>query len=131
MARLIGGTKLVFLHPAFRSAVDDLLSRVSFPVTITSGYRSIEDQRRVCAELEERERRTGRHFPCATPGLSAHQWGLAVDMMGGTSFASEEHRELRQLGAALGFAFVADDPPHFEHPAWRDIRPHVRRILAL
>lgn len=131
MARVHGAAKLLFLHPAFRAAVDYLLAQVDFPVTITSGFRSIEDQRRVCAELKEKERRTGRHFPCATPGLSAHQWGLAVDMMGGSSFASAEHRDLRLLAAQLGFAFVPDDPPHFEHPAWRQIRPQVRRYLGL
>lgn len=129
MARIIGSSKLLFLHPAFRHAVDDLLARVDFPVTITSGYRSVEDQRRVCAELEARGARDGRHYPCARPGLSAHQYGLAVDMMGGTSFASSEHRELRQLGQALGFAFVASDPPHFEHPAWRDLRPLIQQWL--
>lgn len=131
MAKVVGGSKLIFLHPAFRPAVEYLLDLVDFPVTVTSGFRSIEDQRRVCAELKARGLREGRHYPCATPGMSAHQYGLAVDLMGGSSFGSAEHRELRRLGASLGFAFVAEDPPHFEHPAWRQIRPHVRRLLGL
>lgn len=104
---------------------------MGIPVTLTSGYRSIEEQRRVCADLRERERKGHGRFPCATPGLSAHQYGLAVDMMGGSSFSSREHAMLEQLGEQLGFARVRGDPPHFEHPAWRGLLPLVRRALGL
>lgn len=129
MAKIVGASRLVFLHPAFRPAVDYLLAAVDFQVTVTSGYRSTEEQRRVCEELKARGAREGRHYPCATPGLSAHQYGLAVDMMGGHSFASAEHRHLVALGREMGFGFVSDDPPHFEHPAWRSLLPYVRKLV--
>lgn len=125
-------SKLAFLHPAFRPAVELLLAQAAeerIDVTITSGFRSIEEQKRVCAELKQRGLRDGRHYPCATPGLSAHQYGLAVDLVGGASLSSAEHRRLRQIGASIGFAFVAEDPPHFEHPGWRGVYPEVRRYI--
>lgn len=131
MAKLYGADKLIFLHPMFAPAVKYLLDSVDFRVTITSGFRSIDDQRRVCAQLKERGARDGRHYPCATPGLSAHQYGLAVDLMGGSSFSSPEHAALVARGRALGFGFVAADPPHFEHPQWRQLLPFVRRHLGI
>lgn len=129
-----GAHLLANLHPKFAPAVRYLVEEaeaMGIPVTITSGYRSVEEQRRVCADLKERERKGHGRFPCATPGLSAHQYGLAVDMMGGNGFASREHAALAELGEAMGFARVRGDPPHFEHPAWRAIYPQVKRALGL
>ena len=128
-----GRGELLFLHPAFRPAVEELLAeaeRQGISVQVTSGHRSIEEQARVCRELAARERREGRRYPCATPGLSAHQWGLAIDAVAGGSLSSPAHARFRALAASMGFAFVADDPPHLEHPAWRGILPHVKKALG-
>lgn len=133
---MISGThRLTGLHPGFREYIDwllDICSHYGVPVTITSGYRSIADQERVCAELRARAAREGKPasaYPCATPGLSAHQWGLAVDLMGGRSFNSPEHKWVIELGVAMGLRTVANDPPHLEHPQWRQILPLVRQQL--
>lgn len=128
--------KLTGLHPAFREYVDFLLhicETYGVSVTITSGHRSIEDQRRVCAELAERARREGKPksaYPCATPGLSAHQWGLAVDLVGGTNTNSQEHRWVIEVGKIIGLRTIANDPPHLEHPQWREILPMIRSRYA-
>lgn len=128
-----GAHHLANLHPKFAPAVRYLVEEaeaMGIPVTITSGFRSIEEQRRVCADLKERERKGHGRFPCATPGLSAHQYGLAVDLMGGSSFGSQAHAALINLATSMGFATVRNDPPHLEHPAWRAIYPRVKAMVT-
>lgn len=129
-----GAHLLANLHPQFGPLVRELIEEAEswgIQVTVTSGYRSVQEQERVCAELRARERRDGRKYPCATPGLSAHQYGLAVDMVGGKSLDSREHALLVELAVSWGFARVANDPPHFEHPGWRRVYPQVReRVLG-
>ena len=86
-------------------------------VTVTSGFRSTADQARVCRQT------TG---PCATPGRSAHQYGLAIDLVGGATVNSAEHKWVRDVAQVIGFGFVANDPVHLEHPAWPGLRKQIR-----
>jgi hypothetical protein len=114
---VIAGThKLAQLHPYFSPAVKFLLDYVSsqgINVEITSGYRSEGDQARVCAATA---------YPCARPGTSAHQYGLAVDMVAGGSVNSAEHKFLRVCADYIGFRpIIPADPVHFEHPAFRTL----------
>lgn len=123
-----GRHRLADLHEAFRPAATLLVDTAVqyIPVTITSGTRSIEKQAELYRELTARARREGRPYPVARPGYSAHNYGLAIDVMGGTRFDSDEHRWLIEIGKALGMVTVKNDPPHLEHPAWRGI---LRQLL--
>lgn len=83
-----------------------LLGRARAPYTITSVRRSDAQQRR----LYERYLRVGG-LPAAPPGRSAHQFGLAWDMVAPDA-------ELRRLGALWrrwgGVWGGERDPVHFE-----------------
>lgn len=117
---IAGRAKVATLHPAFRSAVElllDLAEENGVTVTVTSAFRSIEDQKRVCRTAPG---------PCATPGRSAHQYGLAIDLVGGATANSEDHKWLRAVAQVIGFGFVANDPVHLEHPAWPGLRKQIR-----
>lgn len=59
------------LTPEMVEAVAQLEAAMGEPLVVNSGYRSAADQARVCA--------TGVR-PCAPPGRSLHQAGLAVDV---------------------------------------------------
>ena len=59
------------LTPEMVDAVRQLETAMGEPLVVTSGYRSAADQARICA--------TGVQ-PCAPPGRSLHQAGLAVDV---------------------------------------------------
>lgn len=113
-----GRHKLAQLHPAFRPAVEllmDWAQQNGVSVSIYSGYRSAHDQARVCAQIAGKG-------PCAAPGRSAHQYGLAVDLTGGANVNSAEHRWVMECARIIGFGFVANDPVHIEHPAWSGLR---------
>ena len=115
-----GRHKLAQLHDAFAPYVDflvDFASQNGVSVAVTSGYRSIQDQARVCSQTSG---------PCATPGRSAHQFGLAVDLVAGPNVNSPEHIWLMEVARIMGFGFVRNDPVHLEHPAWNALRKQLR-----
>lgn len=126
---VIGRHKLAGLHDEFRSAATFLVDTAInyIPVTITSGTRTMDEQARLHRELTARAAREGRPYPVARPGYSAHNYGLAIDVMGGDRFDSDEHRWLIELGKAIGMTTVKNDPPHLEHPAWRAILQQLLR----
>ena len=113
---IAGRHKLAQLHPYFRPAVEFLLDYVDSQgvnVEVTSGYRSAADQARVCASTS---------YPCAKPGTSAHQYGLAVDLVAGGSVDSAEHKFLRLCADVMGFRpIIPADPVHFEHPFFKQL----------
>jgi len=120
---MIAGRRLTArLHSGFAPVVNlwlDYLEEQGVDISITSGYRSIEDQKRVCAVTSG---------PCATPGRSAHQFGLALDFVAGGSVNSADHKYAMEVAGALGFAFVRNDPVHIQHPAWEQLRQKLRRV---
>lgn len=63
------------LNPVFREDVADLLGRSPFTWVVTYGYRSLAEQ----ASLYEKYQAGGPR--AAPPGESAHNYGLAVDVV--------------------------------------------------
>ncbi len=111
------------LSPYFKPYIDWLLDYADAQgvnVTVVSAHRTDEEQ----AEAARQARAAGR--PAAAPGRSAHQYGLAVDLMAGKHSSSEDHEWLMKVGRAMGFRFYAKDRPHFEHPAWAALRETLK-----
>lgn len=73
------------------------------PVTITSGYRSREDQARLYAN------RGSNPYPVAAPGMSEHERGLAADLGGSSAALAWLHAHARDYG--LDFP-LKSDPVH-------------------
>ncbi len=120
---IAGRSKLAGLSPYFRPYVEWLLDYAEsqgVSVTVVSAHRTPAEQVRAAAQA----RAAGR--PAAAPGRSAHQYGLAVDLMAGESSRSEEHSWLMAVGRAIGFRFYENDRPHFEHPDWPALRETLR-----
>lgn len=116
---IAGWRKLSRVHPSLRPAARLLFETAEengLSVEITSVFRSPADQERVCRTTK---------LPCATPGRSAHQHGLAIDFVAGGSTGSAQHRALVELAKELGFRTIPGDPVHIEHPQW----PAVKRYL--
>ena len=121
---MAGGTLLLSgLWPPFATAVQYYLSAADYygiPVTIVSGYRSMEEQRqlyakgRTAAEIANHTHLRGARGSVtdAWPGSSAHNYGLAVDI------SSPRQAEAIQLAQAIGFGTVSWDPSHIEWPQW-------------
>lgn len=109
-----GRVKLSGLHPDVKRNAEWALGWAEYygvPVTVTSGFRSWQDQERLYAEyLAGRSK-----FPANKPGDSAHNFGLAWD-----SWTPEEYRSwwqhVRQLA---GFEVLPHDWIHAQVPSWR------------
>jgi LAS superfamily LD-carboxypeptidase LdcB len=120
---IVARHKTETLSPYFKPYIDWLLDyadQQGVAVTVISAHRTNEEQ----AEAARQARAAGR--PAAAPGRSAHQYGLAVDLMAGKNSGSAEHEWLMKVGRAMGFRFYANDRPHFEHPAWAALRQTLR-----
>jgi hypothetical protein len=91
------------LAPEMLSAVNALDAAMGGDLVITSGYRSAADQARVCASTS---------LPCAPPGRSLHQRGLAIDAANWEEAAAvlAAHPEI-----PLCRPFPQRDPVHFSH----------------
>lgn len=92
------------LAPAMRAALARAGALLGRPVPITSGFRSIAEQRALWA------RRHTNPYPVAPPGTSMHGRGLAVDVP--RSFVPDLLRVGRQAG--LCQPYPRNDPIHFE-----------------
>ncbi len=120
---VVGRDKLNGLSPYFRPWVEwlvDFASAQGVTVTVISGYRTLEDQRRAASQAKA----AGR--PAAKPGRSAHNFGMAVDLMAGANSSSADHEWLMSVWRAVGGQFYAGDRPHFEHPDWPAVREFIR-----
>lgn len=69
------GVKPGDLDPAFRADIEELLGNSPYHWTVLSGYRSLDAQR----VLHEKHLAGGPR--AAPPGKSAHNYGLAVDVV--------------------------------------------------
>lgn len=109
-----GRLKLSGLHPEVRRAAEWALGWADYynvPVTVTSGFRSWAEQKR----LRERYESGRSRWPANRPGDSAHNYGLAFDSVT-EPWAQEWWTQVRELA---GFRVLANDTPHAEVPNWR------------
>jgi LAS superfamily LD-carboxypeptidase LdcB len=101
------GTHLLRCDAAAAFGQLDAAYRVRFgePISITSSYRSYDNQVRLKQSWCDR----GRCEMAATPGNSNHGWGLALDLGGGINdFGTPQHDWLQAHGPAYGW----------HHPPW-------------
>lgn len=92
------------LAPAMRAALARAAALLGRPVPVTSGFRSMAEQRALWA------RRNSNPYPVAPPGTSMHGRGLAIDVP--LSFVPE----LLRVGRSAGLCqpYPRNDPIHFE-----------------
>lgn len=109
-----GRLQLAGLHPQVRDAAEWCLGwadHYGVPVTVTSGFRSWEDQERLYA----RYRAGQSQFPANRPGDSSHNFGLSWD-----SWTPTEYRQWWEYVRRLaGFEVLAHDWIHAQVPNWR------------
>ena len=100
-----GGPSVNMLAPAMKIAVARLELAMGARLQVSSGYRTTRYQAELC------QRVTG---PCAPPGRSMHQSGLAVD-------AANWRQTLPHLAAAsLCQPLPANDAVHLSHTTGRE-----------
>lgn len=109
-----GTVKLAGLEPSVRAAARWALDWADFydvPVTVTSGFRSLSEQKRLRDAWERGESR----FPANRPGDSSHNFGLAFDSVT-EPWAQEWWNHVRTLA---GFEVLPNDLIHAQAPNWR------------
>lgn len=105
------------LHPEVRAAAEyavRIAEEYGVPVTITSGFRTWEEQ----ARLRDRYERGVSKFPANRPGDSSHNWGLGFD-----SWVPDPYWPAwNYIRQAIGFGIYPDtDRVHAEYPGWRSV----------
>lgn len=119
-----GRVKLAGLSEHVREAAAWCLQWADFyqvPVTVTSGYRSWEDQARLrrnyegCLAEGAFGRRPDCKFPANRPGDSAHNYGLAWD----SSVPREYQPWWTYVRELAGFEVLPNDVVHAQVPSWR------------
>jgi len=116
MAR--GTHRLVSLVPGLSDVVRyglAYLDAYGIETEVTSAGRTSAEQRRLY-ELYK----AGRGNPAASPGTSAHEYGLAVDV---SSIYGSRHQHQQYVIAVFRWLGLATpyphEPWHFEVPDWR------------
>lgn len=105
------------LHPVVREGAELAIryaEQYRIPVTVTSGWRSWQEQQRLRTEyLAGRSK-----YPANAPGDSAHNWGLGWD-----SWVPEEYwAAWDYIRRAVGFqTYPGRDDVHAEYPNWRSV----------
>lgn len=105
--------RLAGLHPAVRARAQlalDYAKQQGVPVTVTSTFRSVNQQRKLYTDYLNGQSR----FPANPPGASAHNYGLAWDSVVADQFIDWWTR----VREAFGFRVPANDWIHAEVPAW-------------
>jgi hypothetical protein len=108
-----GSEKLIGLNEYWARWVTYALGeadRAGLSPTVTSGLRSRSEQARLYADYVAGRRR----LPAAPPGRSAHEYGLAVDVVSSNGKQSALIALFKRLGAET----VSGDPPHFQYPGY-------------
>lgn len=111
---ITGRTRLQGLHRQVREAADWCLEVAAYydvPVTVTSGYRSWQQQAKLRQDYEEGRSR----WPANRPGDSAHNYGLAWDSVV-PAWAQSWWSDVRRLA---GFEVLPNDVIHAQVPGWR------------
>jgi len=103
------------VHPEVKEAAEfavDIADWYGIPVTITSGFRSYQEQDRLYKRFLSGRAR----FPAAPPGRSAHGYGLAFDSVVAPRFL-DAWDLIRQY---VGFSTSRSDEVHAVVPNWRN-----------
>lgn len=105
------------LHPVVRDAAEyavKIAAGYDIPVTITSGFRTWEEQAKLRAAYERGE----TPYPANRPGDSSHNWGLGWD-----SWVPDQYQAAWDyIRAAVGFqTYPTRDKVHAEYPGWRGV----------
>lgn len=112
------GASLEALIPELQEpagALYDLAARAGVQPRITSTVRTRAEQSR----LYRRFLSGGSAFPAAPPGLSAHEYGYAFDMV----VAGEENQfDLGAVWQSWGGVWSSKDFVHFEYPGFKPPR---------
>ena len=112
---------------------------LDIPLRITEGFRSIETSNEYYARSRTQAQlnAVGLNHVQARPdlpwntnaygGLSAHNYGLAFDIVGRTGGYNLDWQALGELGRSIGLDWGGDwvtstDQPHFQLPNWRQHR---------
>lgn len=104
------------LHPSFELAIRQILFGRAPRGTVTSTFRSVEEQARLRRAYE-----SGHGYPAERPGASTHHTGLAVDFVVPEGMHSRQQMELGAYWRSLGGLWPGpSDPMHFQHPEARD-----------
>lgn len=123
-----GALKLLRLHPEVKEAAQWALGWADFygvPVTVTSGFRSFEEQARLrrnfeqCVASGRFPSEPGCMFPANVPGDSSHNWGLSWDSTIDPRFLPW-WTMVRELA---GFEVLPNDVIHAQVRNWRDFVP--------
>jgi len=61
-------------------------------------------------------------WPAAPPGESAHQYGVAFDVV----VPAEEQAAWNYIRRGFGWRVSDGDPPHAEFPGWQSVRQYLR-----
>ena len=86
----------------------ELLGDEGISITLTSGFRTLQEQRRLYARL-------GRVGLAAQPGRSYHNYGLALDFVATPRSAQARAGRLAEsLGLRWGGRFHPPDPVHID-----------------
>ena len=119
-----GRLKLAQVHPQVKANAEWALywaDHFGVPVTVTSGFRSWEDQNRLYRNYLQC-RASGNFgvtadcmFPANPPGQSSHEYGLSWDSTVPPQFQSWWD-EVRRLA---GFEVLQNDRIHAQVPNWR------------
>lgn len=102
------------LHPQVRARADAVLAWAAFygvPVRVVSGFRTLQEQRRLRSDWLAGLSK----LPANRPGDSAHNFGLAFDSSVQPKY-QDWYTALRQWA---GFCVPANDVPHAEVCGWR------------
>jgi len=111
------------LHPEVRHYAEIALAWADYygiPITITSTYRSWEEQKKLRDRYERclEEGRFGQagecRYPANRPGDSAHNFGLAFD-----SWTPDRMQDWKTIRRWVGFHVPDNDAVHAEVPSWR------------
>jgi len=106
---------LVGLHPRVRAAAQWALTRAAelgIPVTVTSAYRSMQEQQKLRTRWERGE----NPYPANRPGESSHNWGMGFD----SSVPPQWQSAWNQIRSEAGFQIYPEkDKVHAEYPDWR------------
>ena len=109
-----GRLKLNGLHPQVKDAASwclDVADYYGIPVTVTSGFRSWQEQEELYRKYQQGQSR----FPANPPGESSHNYGLSFD-----SWVPDEWRAAwTWIREYIGFQVPANDWIHAQVPDWR------------
>jgi peptidoglycan L-alanyl-D-glutamate endopeptidase CwlK len=121
------------LHADVRPLVDAFLSSCAsagVDVLVTCTLRSNDEQ---AALYQQGRTKPGHIVTNATPGRSAHNYGLAIDVVPMVNGKPDWNGKdpvwgtLGVLGQAAGLTWLGapgssfPEEPHFQHPTWREI----------